>query len=161
MTATRPHLPADYGVPRDPDGLLAWEFVEERLRNARTYWITTVGPENTPHARPIHAVWVDGALCFGGSPGTRWVRNLRENPRASVNLSGDVDVVILEGMVEWVDDPEHPVVTPAHEATREKHPEAYDEERPPFNPFWILRPSTVYAWSLDGFPANMSVWHLD
>jgi hypothetical protein len=161
MPATRPHLPADYGVPADPDGLLAWEFVEDRLRTARTYWITTVGPDNTPHARPINAVWVDGALCFGGSAGTRWVRNLRENPRTSVNLAGEDEVVILEGTVEWVGEPEHPIVGPAQAATQAKHPEAYGGEEPTFNGFWILRPSTVYAWAMSGFPANMTVWHLD
>jgi nitroimidazol reductase NimA-like FMN-containing flavoprotein (pyridoxamine 5'-phosphate oxidase superfamily) len=161
MPPTRPRLPDDYGVPKDPDGLLAWEFVDERLRAARVYWITTVGPENAPHARPINAVWVDGALCFGGSPGTRWVRNLRENPRVSVHLAGDDEVVILEGAVELVADAEHPVVAPAQAATRAKHPEAYGDEEPAFSPFWILRPTTVYAWSLTGFPGDVTVWRLD
>jgi hypothetical protein len=160
MPATRPWLPADYGVPQDPDGLLAWEFVDDRLRAARIYWISTVGPRNVPHTRPINAVWVDGALCFGGSPGTRWVRNLQENPHVSVHLASDDEVVILEGTVELVADAAHPVVGPAQKASRAKHPEAFGEDEPAFNPFWILRPTTVYAWSLAAFPADVSVWRL-
>ena len=69
-------VPAAYGTPGGPDRLLPWSYVEERLRAASNYWITTVGPSARPHARPVDGVWVDGALCFGGSPETRWVRNL-------------------------------------------------------------------------------------
>jgi hypothetical protein len=71
-------FPAAYGTPGGPDSLRSWSYVEERLRAASNYWITTVGPRARPHARPVDGVWVDGALCFGGSPETRWVRNLMD-----------------------------------------------------------------------------------
>src|SRR5436309_11917245 len=66
-------FPAAYGTPGGPDSLLAWTYVEKRIQAASNYWITTVGPDARPHARPVDGVWVDGALCFGGSPETRWV----------------------------------------------------------------------------------------
>ena len=61
-------FPAAYGAPGGPVSLLPWSYVEERVRVASNYWITTVGPNARPHARPVDGVWIDGALCFGGSP---------------------------------------------------------------------------------------------
>src|SRR5437867_1524061 len=90
-------FPAAYGTPGGPDSLLAWTYVEKRIRAASNYWITTVGPDARPHARPVDGVWVDGALCFGGSPETRWVRNLMANPSISAHLSSEAEAIILGG----------------------------------------------------------------
>jgi general stress protein 26 len=149
-------------VPADAEGMLPWEFVEERLVAAPNYWIATVGPDGVPHARPVDGVWVDGALTFGGSPQTRWVRNLQEDARISVHLPHDDEVVILEGTAELVTDSTHPLAAPSTRAVRAKYPQYFaDEEDPPFRPFWTLRPATVYAWSLSGFPGNVTRWQLD
>lgn len=163
MPPARPHLPSEYGVPADADGMLPWEFVEERVAAAPNYWIATVGPGGAPHARPIDAVWVDGALCFGGSPKTRWVRNLQSNARISVHLPHDDEVVILEGTAEFVTDAAHPLAKPLAQARRTKYPQYFGDaaEDAPVGPFWMVRPSTVYAWSLSGFPGNVTSWHLD
>src|SRR5262249_17885528 len=40
------------------------------------------------------------ALCFGGSPETRWVRNLMINPSISVHLSSEAEAIILEGTAD-------------------------------------------------------------
>ena len=88
-------FPAAYGAPGGPDSLLPWSYIEERVRVASNYWITTVGPNARPHARPVDGVWIDGALCFGGSPETRWVRNLMANPSISVHLSSEAEAIIL------------------------------------------------------------------
>ena len=42
---------------------------------------------------------------FGGGPQTRKVRNLAENPSVAVHPGGE-DVLVLEGIVEVVIDPE-------------------------------------------------------
>jgi hypothetical protein len=163
VPSARPHLPSEYGVPTDADGLLPWEFVDERMAAAPNYWIVTVGPGEAPHARPIDGVWVDGAFCFGGSPKTRWVRNLQSNARMSVHLPHDDEVVILEGTAELVTDAAHPIAKPTAQAQRDKYPQYYGNvaEDAPFRPFWMLRPATVYAWSLSGFPGNVTSWHLE
>src|SRR4030095_9554121 len=119
-------FPAAYGAPGGPESLLPWSHVEERMRRASHYWSVTVGPSARPHARPIDGVWVDGALCFGGSPETRWVRNLMANPSISVHLSSEAEAIILEGTAEYVSGPETP-----------------------FRPFWALRPATAFAWTLE------------
>lgn len=160
MPAARPDFPPEYGVPADADGLLPWEFVDERLRAAPNYWVSTVGPGGTPHARPVDGVWVDGALCFGGSPKTRWVRNLQDNAKISVHLPGDDDVVILEGVAEVVTDPGHPLAASSRAAQRAKYPQYYGDDVP-FRPFWMVRPAVVYAWSLSGFPGNVTRWRTD
>ena len=107
-------FPAAYGTPGGPDSLLPWSYIEERIRAASNYWITTVGPNARPHARPVDGVWVDGALCFGGSPETRWVRNLMANPSTSVNLSSEAEAIILEGAAEYVTDPSLPIPSPRY-----------------------------------------------
>jgi general stress protein 26 len=157
--AGRPRLPPQYGVPAVADGMLPWSWVEQRLEAAKNYWVATVGPDGAPHSRPIDGVWVDGALCFGGSPETRWVRNLHEDTRMSVHLPHDDEVVVLEGRAEFVDDPEHPLAESSARATRTKYPQYFDaSDDPPFRPFWAMRPETVYAWTLSDFPRDMTRW---
>src|SRR5207245_10931987 len=90
-------FPAAYGAPGGLESLLPWSYVEVRLRAASNYWITTVGPNARPHARPVDGVWVDGALCFGGAPEGRWARNLMMNPSIPAPLSRDAEAHIHEG----------------------------------------------------------------
>jgi hypothetical protein len=106
-------------------------------------------------------VWVDGALCFGGSPETRWVRNLMANPSISVNLSSEAEAIILEGTAELVTNPAHPLVAPSMTATRAKYPQYYSGGEASFRPFWALRPTTAYAWTLEGFPRGATRWRFD
>jgi hypothetical protein len=161
-TAVGPvRFPPQYGAPGTPDTFRRWSDVEERLRAAANYWVTTVRPGARPHARPVDGVWVEGALCFGGSPDTRWVRNLVANPAISVHLSSEAEAIILEGTAEYVTDPSHPLAAPSMEASRKKYPQYYSGDGPPFRPFWALRPATAYAWTLEGFPRGATRWRFD
>jgi pyridoxamine 5'-phosphate oxidase-like protein len=151
-------FPRDYGSLGDPDDRIPWSYVEDKLRSALNYWVATVGPAGRPHAgrphaRPVDGVWVEGALCFGGSPETRWVRNLQANPAMSVNLSSEAEAIILEGHAELITDPAHPLAVASTAATKEKYPQyAQSGLQSEFHPFWALRPRVAYAWSLEGFP---------
>jgi general stress protein 26 len=151
-------FPAAYGTPGGPESLLPWSHVEERMRRASNYWIVTVGANARPHARPVDGVWVDGALCFGGSPQTRWVRNLLANPSISVHLSSEAEAIILEGTAEYVTDPAHPLAGPSTAASKAKYPQYFSGTEPPFRPFWALRPATAFAWTLEGFPRGATRW---
>jgi hypothetical protein len=159
-SVTRAGFPPDYGARGgDADELLSWEHAEQRLRDAPNYWISTVSISGRPHARPIDGVWVNGALCFGGSPDTRWVRNLQGNPEVSVHLPSGDDVIILDGRVELVTDPDHPLAAASTAASRDKYPQYYSgEDAPPSLPFWMLRPRVAYAWTLQGFPNRATRW---
>jgi general stress protein 26 len=152
-------IPEDYGVTVTPDTMLTWSFVEERLQKALNYWVATIGPSGRPHVRPVDGVWVEGALIFGGSPETRWVRNLKANPHISVNLGSEEEAIILEGAAELVTDPDHPLAKPSVAASMAKYPQYYpDGKMPDFLPFWLLHPDRVYAWTLAGFATNPTRW---
>jgi general stress protein 26 len=161
LSARSVRFPAEYGTPGGPDTLLPWSYVAERLRAASNYWMTTVDPNSRPHARPVDGVWVDGALCFGGSAETRWVRNLMGNPSISVHLSSEAEAIILEGTAELVTDPSHPLAAPSTAASKEKYPQYYSGDESPFRPFWALRPTTALAWTLAGFPRGATRWRFE
>ena len=120
-----------------------------------------MGADGRPHARPVDGVWVDGALCFGGSPETRWVRNLMIRPAISVHLSSEAEAIILDGTAELITDPSHPLATPSGAASRDKYPHYYAGAEMPFRPFWALRPATAFAWTLAGFPKGATRWRFE
>ncbi len=91
--ASRPKVPDDYGVPAHAEGLLPWSDVVERLTEPKHYWLATVTPDGSR---------LDNRLYFDGSPGSRWRRNLRENPSACLNLEDGEHAVILHGAVSTV-----------------------------------------------------------
>ena len=106
--ASRPRTPGpDYGVPAGEEALLPWRHVEERVRDARAYWMATVRPEGRPHAVPTWGVWVDTTFYTEG--GGRKVQNLRSNPAVVVHLESGDDVVIIEGEASEISRPERPL----------------------------------------------------
>jgi len=128
------------------------------MQAASNYWIVTVDANARPHARPVDGVWVQGALCFGGSPETRWVQNLMANPSISVHLSSEAEAIILEGAAQYVADPSHPLAAPSATASREKYPQYFSGGESPFRPFWAFRPTRAFAWTLAGFPRGATRW---
>ncbi len=155
-------FPAEYGQPESSGEFLSWEEISEQIATARNYWLASSGPSGAPHVRPVDGVWVEGALCFGGSPETRWVKNLQARPRVSVNLPGDDLAVILEGEVELIADAAHPLATPSAEASRAKYPQYHTEgQELQLLPFWLLKPRRIYAWTLTGFPNRATRWSFE
>ena len=89
------------------------------------------------------------------------MRNLMVNPSISVHLSSEAEAIILEGTVEYVTDPSHPLAAPSTAASKEKYPQYFSEDEPPFRPFWALRPTTAFAWTLEGFPRGATRWRFE
>ena len=160
-TADRPRIPAEYGIPKSTKGLLAWSHLEERLAAATVYWIGTSGPGGVPRVRPLDGLWHAGVLYVGGSPGTRWARDLVGNPRVAVHLDDGSDVVILEGEAELL---EHGVsedlaVTLAN-LSNSKYPQygmTPESYRGP-GPF-AIRPSRAFGWT--SFPKDVTRFRFD
>ena len=121
-TIDRPGIPPEYGLAKATT-YVPWEHVEERLRDARLYWIATAAPTGRPRVRPIDGTYVDGALYVGGSQETGWVQDIGAGGPVSVHLEGPTDIVIVEGdaMVR------RPVAAPLAErlaaASNAKYPE--------------------------------------
>lgn len=151
-TPSRPHVPG-YGIPTSVEGTLPWSHAVERLERSRNFWVATVGPNARPHVVPVWGVLVDGTLYFGGGPDTRWSRNLAANPQVAVHLENGDDVVIVEGVVERITDPHHPLVTRIDDAYEAKYQMRHG------TPFWVLRPRVAFAWS--EFPTNATRWRFD
>ncbi len=89
---------ADYGVPDELHGTLDWTWAEERLAEARNYWVVTVDPRGRPHAMPVWGVWHDDRFWFSAAPTALKVRNIAENPHVVVMSEDTVNVVSIEGM---------------------------------------------------------------
>jgi hypothetical protein len=137
--------PDTYPFPKSRDHLIPWSRAEQHLAEASVYWLLTVHPDGRPHVAPIWGAWLDGAFYFQGAPNSRWARNLRDNPTASIHLDGARDVVIVDGVVDHL-------VTDAGMAERLRH--AWQEkylvvEHPPqadTQGILRLRPRAVRAW---------------
>lgn len=93
----RPELPDGYGLPQSAEGLLPWAQVEDRLRAAQHYWISSVRPDGRPHSVPRWGVWLDGRFWYDGAPTTRHARNVEANPAVTLTLESGTEVVIVEG----------------------------------------------------------------
>ena len=81
---------------------LPWKWAEDRLTEARTYWITTIGPTGRPHVRPVWGLWLDETVQF--STGARHGANIARDPRVTVNLEDGDECVIIEGTAVAVTD---------------------------------------------------------
>jgi general stress protein 26 len=156
-TADRPRIPSEYGIPTTTKDLLAWSHLDERLAAATVYWLATSGPGGVPRVRPVDGLWHDAVLYVGGSPATRWVRDLVANPRVSVHLDGGSDVAILEGTVELLEQGVDRALAETLAAmSNAKYPsygmtpEMYEKGPGPF----VIRPAMAFGWT--SFPKDVT-----
>lgn len=49
MKKDRPYIP-DYGINKNEEGLLDWEFVEKNMKDGINYWLSTTNPNGNPHS---------------------------------------------------------------------------------------------------------------
>ena len=94
-----------YGISSNRKDLLPWKWAEERLKNTKNYFLSTVRADGRPHVMPIWGIWMDSTFCFSTSLTSVKARNLEANPNC-VLCPGDADeAVIVEGMAKKVRDP--------------------------------------------------------
>ena len=94
---------SSYGVPvDDPDGLLPWQWADERLVANRNYWVVTVDADGRPHSMPVWGLWKsdDERFWFSCAPDAFKARNMKGNPHVVVTTSDTVEVVSVEGTAE-------------------------------------------------------------
>jgi general stress protein 26 len=144
----RAQLPGGYS--NSEKELLEWGHVDQRMRNAKHYWLCTLSPQQAPHIRPVAGMWLDGRLYFGGSPLSRWAKNLDLDPRVCINLSEEDETsdraVILHGHVATVR-PDRALAAKLVSASNEKY--AYEQTVDQYegNAIFEFTPEMVLAWT--------------
>ena len=159
--AGRPIMPKGYGIPENDEGLLPWSHVEQRMSEARHYWICTTRPDGRPHSTPIWGVWIDDVLYIEGGPDTRRFQNIAANPAVSVHLENGEDVVIFEGEARAAGKPDRTLATRLVEMYTAKY--AYAGYKPGLDAWddgglYALTPRVVLAWTR--FPQDCTRWVL-
>jgi general stress protein 26 len=87
---------------------VSWSEVEEILRSAEMFWLSTVRRDGRPHVAPLPAVWQDGQLHFCTGAHEQKARNLEHDPRCALTTGTNrfrsgTDVVV-EGKAGQVTD---------------------------------------------------------
>ena len=90
---------------------LPWSRALEQLEKtniaggaATTFWLSTVGPDGSPHCVGVGALWVDGKVYFTSGPGTRKSRNLARNSRCAISVSLPGLDLTIKGRADRVTD---------------------------------------------------------
>lgn len=140
-----------YGLNDSAEKLLPWSFVAERAAASLNYWVCTVNNRHAPHVRPVWGVWYADELYFGGSPGTRWSRNLAANSQLTVHLEDGTEAVIFEGSAELAlrygegqANNDEALMTALDDLYEAK----YNIRHGP--PLWRMLPTKVFAWTSMG-----------
>jgi general stress protein 26 len=86
-----------------------WRETQRALETAELFWITTVRADTTPHATPLVAVWLDGAIHFTTGDAEQKALNLRANPHVILTTgcntwSEGLDVAVEGDAVAVTDD---------------------------------------------------------
>lgn len=63
--------------------------VERRLREERIAWLTTVRRDGTPQPLPVWFLWDGDTILIYSQPNQQKLRNIRHNPKVSLNLDGN------------------------------------------------------------------------
>ncbi len=151
----------DYGIDREKlAGMLPWHWVQLRMTAAHNYWICTTRLDGRPHAMPVWGIWLGGdgeaeAFYFSTGRQSRKGRNLAHNSQVVVHPESANEVVIIEGRVEEIKDPD--LFTRFAEAYGIKY-EGFKPEPNPHNAYYSLKAQVVLAWLESDFAATATRW---
>ena len=135
-------IPAAYG---SPSKLLDWPTVQDKLTEARVYWLATVRADGRPHVVPLDGLWRNDRWYFGGSPETVKHKNLQTKPRVALHLEDGQSAVIVEGRCA-VTVPSQQEAEDLAAASKQKYGYGVPAEVY-LGGVWELTPSKVMAWS--------------
>jgi general stress protein 26 len=148
-----PHQTPVYKLNNSTEKLLSWDFVAERMTQARHYWVTTTAPDGRPHARPLWGIWYENRVHLEGNPNARWLRNLQQNPQVSVHLPEGDKVVIIEGRFQIIEDDE--ISEETWQIIDSLYQTKYATEHG--SPYIVVHPDKVIAWDSEGLD-TMTRW---
>ncbi len=145
---SRPKFPTGY--VENPTKTVAWEAVEQRLSEAKNYWLCSVRPDGRPHVIPRWAVYVDGKIYYDGSPETRHARNIAQNPQAALHLESGDQALIIEGTAGEAGRPSAELAAKIAAAYRAKYTQfGYSPEPDQWNEggLFVFTPKKVLTWT--------------
>jgi hypothetical protein len=110
---------------------------------------------------PVWGVWVDDALWFSSSLGSRKALNLAQDTRCVLSTDDARNPVILEGDAERVEDRD--VIAAFNDTVNEKYEVNYtvDFYDPAVNGVWRVRPSWAFGLVGDDFTGSPTRWEFD
>jgi hypothetical protein len=146
-------LPAAEGT-----GLLPWSWAVERLTRSHDYWVTTTWPDGRPHLTPVWGAWIDGAVWFSCSNGSRKTKNLERDARCSIATDNAYQPVIVEAVAERAGDQVAAEAFTA--AVNAKYETDYGAGFFAENALWVARPRAVFALDEDDFTGSPTRWEL-
>jgi PPOX class probable F420-dependent enzyme len=83
-------------------GYIPMRKADAWLRATRSIWLTSAGPDGTPHAAPVWFTWDGRSIYFCTGHATVKHRNLRHRPSVTAHLGDGDDVLIARGRVAIV-----------------------------------------------------------
>jgi hypothetical protein len=89
MSELKPLRAKNLSLPKYGLDELDWDAVEEAVKAFqpgphKSWFLTTLNPDGSPHTTGFGGLWVDGAIYFTTDPGVHKTRNLAADPRCSV-----------------------------------------------------------------------------
>ena len=129
--------------PGEGRGLLPWSWAEERLRESRNYWLSTVSPDGEPHAMAVWGVWHEEGFFFSTGTETRKTRNLARSPACVVTTEDAAEAVVMHGVARRIGDPA--VLSPMAQVYREKYAMGY----PPDSHVYRVEPRKAFGFIED------------
>jgi hypothetical protein len=159
ITAGQAIVPDGYMMADREHRLLDWSHIDARMSEAKNYWVATTRPNGHPHVMPTWAIWHDNYVYFDGSPETRRMRNIAENPHVAIHLEDGNHAVILEGVVREVGKPSRVFAEQLAALYAAKYkslgyepgPETWDE-----GGLYVFEPTLALAWT--EFGVDMTRW---
>ena len=148
-----PDIPKSYGLKLTKKGLLPWSWANERLAQAKNFWVVTVRPDGRPHAVPVWGAFVEQCFYFDGG-GTK-ARNLKHNPHVAVHLENGDQVVSLEGIYDKTAVPDPALF----QRIRASYKARYDYQPETPEQLYVIHPTFVLGWS--DFMKNATRWRFD
>src|SRR5579862_411508 len=158
----RPHMPG-YGTKpsNEGSGLLPWTWAEERLKEAKNFWVATNGTNGQPHLTPVWAVWDGKKLLFTCAVGSRKARNLTTDPHCTVSTDDEYNPVVIEGVAGLILDEEARRSMVA--AMNRKYESDIPDEflAPEVNCLFAVTPIKAFGLLHDDFNGSPTRWTFD
>jgi hypothetical protein len=161
-TSSRPFMPG-YGIlgPDEGTGLLPWSWAVERLERTHDFWLATTWPDGRPHVMPVWGVWLDGAVWFSASLGSRKARNIAHDDRCVLTTDNALEPVVVEGRAERVAD--MTLIRRFTAAVNARYGTDYGTDffDPDVNGCWRVAPVWVFALAERDFSGSPTRWRFD